>query len=224
VKDHRWLESQGVIMTILVTLVILIGGLVEIVPLFFVRASVPVIEGVKPYTPLELEGRDLYIREGCYLCHSQMIRPFRDETERYGPYSKAGEFIYDHPFQFGSKRNGPDLQRVGGKYPDSWHYVHLFDPRQTSPGSIMPRYFWLHENNLDTTYTQRKLHTMQMMGVPYTDLDVQNANQALHDQAEEIVARLKAGGVPDADSKKEIVAVIAYLQKLGSDIHWRENP
>ena len=132
-KDHRWLESQGVIMSILVTLVILIGGLVEIVPLFFIRATVPAIEGVKPYTPLELEGRDIYIREGCYLCHSQMVRPFRDETERYGPYSKAGEFIYDHPFQFGSKRNGPDLQRVGGKYPDSWHYMHMFTRTSSTP-------------------------------------------------------------------------------------------
>ncbi|CAN0247628.1 unnamed protein product, partial [Phaeothamnion confervicola] len=157
VKTLRNLEeSHGLLMTVLVILVVLIGGIVEIVPLYFVRSSVPPIEGVVPYTPLELEGRDIYIREGCYLCHSQMVRPFRDETERYGPYSKAGEFVYDRPFQFGSKRNGPDLHRVGGKYPDSWHYMHMRNPRDTSPGSIMPNYPWLHEHTLDTTYTEKK--------------------------------------------------------------------
>ena len=150
VRGHRWLEAKPVTFTVLALVAVLIGGLVEIVPMFLVKQNVPTIASVKPYTPLEVLGRDIYIREGCLGCHSQMIRPFRSETERYGEYSKAGEFVYDHPFLWGSKRTGPDLHRVGGKYPDAWHYNHMDDPRSTSPGSIMPRYPWLLTQKLDT--------------------------------------------------------------------------
>jgi cytochrome c oxidase cbb3-type subunit I/II len=221
-KDHRWLEGQGTLMSVLVTILILIGGLVEIVPLYYVRSSVPPIDGVKPYTPLELEGRDLYLREGCYNCHSQMVRPFRDETERYGPYSKAGEFVYDHPFQFGSKRTGPDLQRLGGKYPDSWHYYHMRNPREIVPGSVMPNYPWLHKTRLDTSLTKKKMQVLRKLGVPYSPEEIAAAPEALKAQSEEILGRLKAEQVQDAQADLEIVALIAYLQKLGSDIKWRE--
>lgn len=222
-KDHRWLEGQGVLMSILVTVAILIGGIVEIVPLYLVRSSIEPIEGVKPYTALELEGRDLYIKEGCYNCHSQMVRPFRDETERYGPYSKAGEFVYDHPFQFGSKRTGPDLHRVGGKYPDSWHYYHMANPRQLVSGSVMPGYPWMLKNKLDTSLTKKKMKVLQQLGTPYSQEEIDGAKEALQKQAEEIVGRLRAEKVEDAQSDTEIVALIAYLQKLGSDIRWREK-
>jgi len=221
-KDHRWLESQGTLMSVLVTIVILIGGLVEIVPLYYVRSSVPPIEGVKPYRPLELEGRDLYIKEGCYNCHSQMVRPFRDETERYGPYSKAGEFVYDHPFQFGSKRTGPDLHRVGGKYPDSWHYYHMRNPREIVPGSVMPNYPWLLTNKLDTSLTQKKMKVLAKLGVPYTPEQIEGAKTDLEAQASEIAGRLQNEKVEGAQADREIIALIAFLQKLGSDIKWRE--
>lgn len=221
-KDHRWLESQGVLMSILVTVLVLVGGLVEIVPLYYVRTSVPPIEGVKPYTPLELEGRDIYVREGCYNCHSQMVRPFRDETERYGPYSKAGEFVYDHPFQFGSKRTGPDLHRLGGKYPDSWHYYHMRNPREIVPGSVMPIYSWLHTQALDTSLTKRKMEVLRKLGVPYSQEEIDGAKAAIDKQAQEIAARLTEQKVENVQSDREIVALIAYLQRLGGDIHWRE--
>lgn len=221
-KDHRWLESRGTLMTLLVTVTVLIGGLVEILPLYFVRSSVPPIQGVTPYTPLELEGRDLYVREGCYNCHSQMVRPFRDETERYGPYSKAGEFVYDHPFQFGSKRTGPDLHRVGGKYPDSWHFYHMRNPRDIVPGSIMPNYPWLHQSKLDTTLTQRKMEVQAKLGVPYSADDVAAAPERLRQQAEQIAGRLRDEKVAEVASDREIIALIAYLQRLGGDIKWRE--
>ena len=194
-----------------------IGGLVEIVPTLVVKSNVPVISAVKPYTPLELEGRDLYLREGCYVCHSQMIRPFRAETERYGEYSKAGEFIYDHPFQFGSRRIGPDLHRVGGKYPDIWHYRHMANPRATSPESLMPGYPWLLTDKLHTGNTNAKLKAMRTLGVPYTPEEVDNARNNLRAQAEEIAQGLTGSGVQDA-ADKEIVALIAYLQRLGTDI------
>lgn len=222
-KDHRWLEGQGVLMSILVTIAILIGGIVEIVPLYLVRSSIEPIQGVKPYSALELEGRDLYIKEGCYNCHSQMVRPFRDETERYGPYSKAGEFVYDHPFQFGSKRTGPDLHRVGGKYPDSWHYYHMANPRQLVSGSVMPSYPWLLKNRLDTSLTKKKMKVLKQLGTPYSQEEIDGAKDALQKQAEEIVGRLRAEKVEDAQADTEIVALIAYLQKLGNDIRWREK-
>ncbi|MEP7317986.1 MAG: cytochrome-c oxidase, cbb3-type subunit I, partial [Panacibacter sp.] len=163
---HRWIERKPVQMLVFSLIAVAIGGLLELVPTFLIKSNVPTIASVKPYTPLELQGRDIYVREGCYTCHSQMIRPFRDEVARYGEYSKAGEFVYDHPFQWGSKRTGPDLARIGGKYPDSWHYNHMFDPRIMSPGSIMPAYPWLMDNKLDTSSTPAKIRAMQTLGVP----------------------------------------------------------
>jgi cytochrome c oxidase cbb3-type subunit I/II len=194
-----------------------IGGLVELIPTFLVKSNVPTIASVKPYTPLELEGRDLYIREGCYVCHSQMIRPFRDEVARYGEYSKAGEFVYDHPFQWGSKRTGPDLARIGGKYPDSWHYNHMLKPELTSPGSIMPSYKWMLDNDLDTSLTAAKIRAMQTLGVPYEEGYDQIATADLMKQAQTIADGLKKDKIKTA-ANKEIIAIIAYLQRMGKDI------
>jgi cytochrome c oxidase cbb3-type subunit I/II len=214
---HRLLERRPVQMMVLSLVVILIGGIVEMVPTFLVRSNIPTIESVKPYTALELHGRDIYIKEGCNNCHSQMIRPFRSETERYGEYSKAGEFVYDHPHLWGSKRTGPDIHRVGGKYPDSWHYNHMLDPESMSPGSIMPPYPWLFEKNLDTTSTAGKITAMRTLGVPYPEGYEAQANEDLKKQADEITTRLKESGIK-AKSEKEIIALIAYLQRLGTDI------
>ena len=214
---HRWIERRPVQMLLIATLVILIGGMVEIIPMFTVKMNIPTISSVKPYTPLELQGRDLYVREGCYVCHSQMIRPFRSETERYGEYAKAGEFVYDHPFQWGSKRTGPDLLREGGKYPNSWHYDHLLDPTTMSPNSIMPSYEFLINKDLDITSTPAKIRAMQKLGVPYADGYDQVANNDLVKQAGEISADLQKSGIKVAPNK-EIVAMIAYLQRLGTDI------
>ncbi len=214
---HRWIEGRALQFTIWATVAILIGGAVEMIPMYLVKSNIPTISSVKPYTPLELEGRDLYIREGCNNCHSQMIRPFRSETVRYGEYSKAGEFVYDHPFLWGSKRTGPDLHRVGGKYPDAWHYNHMKDPRLMSPGSIMPRYPWLLENTLDTGDIAAKINAMTTLGVPYPPGYADKALADLHKQADAIAANLKNQGVT-VSSDKEIVALIAYLQRLGTDI------
>lgn len=214
---HRWIERRPMQMLVLSLILILIGGMAEIIPTFLVKSNVPTIASVKPYTPLELQGRDIYIREGCYTCHSQMIRPFRFETERYGEYSKPGEFVYDHPFQWGSKRTGPDLQREGGKYPNSWHYNHMEDPRTMSPGSIMPPYAHMMENNLDTSSTAAKIRAMQTLGVPYPAGYDAMANADLMKQADGISADLAKDGIK-VMSNKEIVAVIAYLQRLGTDI------
>jgi cytochrome c oxidase cbb3-type subunit I/II len=197
--------------------VIMIGGLVEIIPTFLVSSNVPMISTVTPYTPLELHGRDIYIKEGCYVCHSQMIRPFRSETERYGEYSKAGEFIYDRPFQWGSKRTGPDLHRVGGKYPHSWHYNHMIDPTSMSPGSIMPSYAWLAEKDVDQSSTPAKIRVLQMLNTPYPVGYDKIANKDLMIQAEQITADLKTQGV-EIEPQKELIALIAYLQRLGTDI------
>ncbi|MCM2301371.1 MAG: cytochrome-c oxidase, cbb3-type subunit I, partial [Flavobacteriaceae bacterium] len=172
---HSWLERKTVLFTILTTIAVAIGGLVEIVPLFLVKSNIPTIEKVKPYTPLQLEGRDIYIREGCNNCHSQMIRPFRSEVERYGDYSKAGEFIYDYPFLWGSRRTGPDIHRLGKKYNDNWHFNHMMDPRSTSPGSIMPSYSWLVENDMDYDLIQTKMTHLRKLGVPYTDDQIEKA-------------------------------------------------
>ena len=215
--SHRWLESKPLLFTVLSLVAVLIGGLVELVPLFLIKENVPTISSVKPYTPLEVLGRDLYIREGCVGCHSQMIRPFRSETERYGEYSKAGEFVYDHPFLWGSKRTGPDLHRVGGKYPDAWHYNHLDDPRSTSPGSIMPRYSWLLTQKLDTSSLGSRIGALRKVGVPYPAGFEQIAQKDLEAQAAKIVTNLKVGSVKTTPDK-EIVALIAYLQRLGTDI------
>jgi cytochrome c oxidase cbb3-type subunit I/II len=214
---HRWIERRPIQMLLIATVVILIGGLVEMIPTFMISSNIPTITVVKPYTPLELQGRDLYIRDGCYTCHSQMIRPFRHETERYGEYAKAGEFIYDHPFQWGSKRTGPDLLREGGKYPNLWHYHHMIDPTTMSPGSIMPAYDYLADNDLDTSSTGPKIRAMISLGVPYPKGYDQIANQDLMKQANEISADLKKNGAGIA-SNKELVAMIAYLQRLGTDI------
>ena len=213
----RIFERKPVVLTIGAFIVVAIGGIIEIIPTFMIESNVPTIESVKPYTPLELQGRDIYVREGCYVCHSQMVRPFRDEIERYGEYSKAGEFVYDHPFQWGSKRTGPDLHRVGGKYPDSWHYNHMEDPTSMSPGSIMPAYPWLLENQLDTTTTGAKIRAMITLGVPYEKGYDQDANADLAKQAESITASLKQSGIKTKPDK-EIIALIAYLQRIGTDI------
>ncbi|MBL0066367.1 MAG: cytochrome-c oxidase, cbb3-type subunit I [Bacteroidetes bacterium] len=220
---HRWIERRPVQFMLFALVAILIGGIVEIVPMLTIKSNVPTIASVKPYTPLELQGRDIYIREGCYTCHSQLIRPFRSETERYGEYSKAGEFVYDHPFQWGSKRTGPDLAREGGKYPNSWHYNHMMDPTTMSPGSIMPAYEFIIEKDLDISSTAAKIRTMQKLGVPYPDGFDAEANNALAKQAGEIAADLEKNGIK-VDSRKEIVALIAYLQRLGTDIKVKDQP
>ncbi len=214
---HRWIERRPTQLMILSLVVILIGGIIEMVPTFLVKSNIPTIASVKPYTPLELQGRDLYVREGCYTCHSQMVRPFRSETERYGEYSKAGEFVYDHPFQWGSKRTGPDLHRVGNKYPDSWHYNHMLEPSSMSPGSIMPSYAWMLDNDLDTSTTAAKIRAMQTLGVPYPVGYDKIANRDLMHQADSVVKNLAEAGIKTV-SNKEIIAMIAYLQRLGTDI------
>jgi len=214
---HRWIERRPVQMLLFSTVAILIGGIVEFMPTFLVKSNIPTIASVKPYTPLELQGRDIYVREGCYTCHSQMIRPFRSETERYGEYSKAGEFVYDHPFQWGSKRTGPDLARIGGKYPNVWHYHHMLDPTTMSPGSIMPPYSFMAENDLDISSTPAKIRAMQTLGVPYPEGYDEKANADLIKQAKTIADDLKKNKVSIA-SEKELIAMIAYLQRLGIDI------
>ena len=214
---HRWIEERPIQMLVFSLILVAAGGIIEMVPTFLIKSNIPTIAAVKPYTPLELQGRDIYIREGCYLCHSQMVRPFRDEVARYGEYSKAGEFVYDHPFQWGSKRTGPDLARIGGKYPDSWHYNHMLEPQSMSPGSIMPSYPWLFENKIDTAITPAKIRAMQTLGVPYATGFDQTANTNLMAQANKIQAGLKVEKLEVA-SDAEIVALIAYLQRVGTDI------
>ncbi|MBS1736352.1 MAG: cytochrome-c oxidase, cbb3-type subunit I [Bacteroidetes bacterium] len=214
---HGWIEKRPVQMTILALIAVGIGGIVEMVPTFLVKSNVPTISSVKPYTPLELYGRNIYVREGCYTCHSQMIRPFRDEVARYGEYSKAGEFVYDHPFQWGSKRTGPDLARVGGKYPDSWHYNHMLDPTSMTSGSLMPRYPWLFTDRIDKTKTYDMIKAMQRLGVPYAKGYENMANDDLDKQATKIQADLKKDKI-EVKKSDEIVALIAYLQRLGTDI------
>jgi len=233
---HTWLERRPVKLTIFATIAILIGGMVQIIPSLIVDDYVPIISTVKPYTPLELEGRDLYIREGCVSCHSQMIRPFRSEVERYGDYSRSGEYVYDHPFLWGSKRTGPDLFRVGGKYSDNWHLNHFYDPQSTSSGSIMPSYKWLINSKLDKSQTEDKMEAMITLGVPYSLEEVERAQEWMLEQGAQIEENLYSD--PDfvktyeADKKyaaengedfvemrnREVVALIAYLQRLGTDL------
>ncbi|HNP54544.1 MAG TPA: cytochrome-c oxidase, cbb3-type subunit II, partial [Ferruginibacter sp.] len=222
---HRWIERKPVQMLILSLVVILIGGIVELVPTFLIKSNIPTIASVKPYTPLELQGRDIYVREGCYVCHSQMIRPFRSETERYGEYSKAGEFVYDHPFQWGSKRTGPDLAREGVgnlKKSDGWHFRHLREPSSMSEGSIMPPYAHLLEQDLDISTTAAKIKAMQTLGVPYEKGYDRTANDDLMKQAQGIADNLQADSIR-VSPKKEVIAVIAYLQRLGKDISNTQN-
>ena len=220
---HSALERRPVQFTLLALVAILIGGAAEMVPMWLIKSNVPTIETVNPYTPLELEGRDIYIREGCVSCHSQMIRPFRSETERYGEYSKAGEYVYDHPFLWGSRRTGPDLHREGlgnkNAKPHAWHYKHMYDPRITSPGSIMPRYPWLLEDELNTSDTEAKIVAMRKLGVPYPAGYEQIAVDDLTKQAEKIAQTLNAEEDIDTQANKEIIALIAYLQKLGTGIN-----
>lgn len=219
---HSALERKPVLFTVLSLVAILIGGIIEMVPTFLIKSNIPTIEAVKPYTPLELEGRDIYIREGCVSCHSQMIRPFRWETERYGEYSKAGEFVYDHPFLWGSKRTGPDLHRVGKKYPNSWHYYHMYDPTSTSQGSLMPRYPWLFENDYDLNSISGKISAMRTLGVPYEEGYEDKAVEDMRKQAEEIVSKLRIENI-ETDPNLEIIALISYLQRLGTDIRFQES-
>ena len=228
---HRVIERKPVTMLILSLVLVAIGGIIEFLPTFLIKSNIPTIASVKPYTPLELQGRDIYIREGCYTCHSQMVRPFRDEVARYAPnpgdggYSKAGEFVYDHPFQWGSKRTGPDLAREGGKYPDSWHYNHMYDPRSMSPGSLMPQYVWLLDNKLDTASTPAKIRAMRKLGVPYAKGYDKVANRDLMHQADSIAANLKKDKI-ETPANAEIIALIAYLQRLGRDIkaEYKQQP
>ena len=214
---HRKLEGLPLAFSIYTAVAVIIASLFEFVPAFLVKNMVPTIATVKPYTPLELEGRDIYIKEGCYTCHSQMVRPFRSETVRYGEYSRAGEFIYDRPFQWGSKRTGPDLHRVGGKYPDLWHVRHMQDPRSIAPDSIMPAYSHMLENDLDLSTTSRKLSALKWLGTPYTLEEIENAPALAQQQAEQIATGLKAAGETRDLGNKEIIAMVAYLQRLGTD-------
>ena len=193
---HARIETNNFLMIVLITLVVAVGGLVEIVPLFFQKSTTQPIEGLKPYSPLQLAGRDVYVSEGCYNCHSQMIRPFQAETLRYGPYSVAGEFVYDRPFQWGSKRTGPDLHRVGGRYSDEWHRIHLMNPRDLVPESNMPAYPWLAKKVVDETQLPKRMEVLRVMGAPYTDEEI-------------------AGSMEAVKGKTEMEAVIAYLQVLG---------
>ena len=225
---HRWLERRPVQFILFALVAVIIGGLIEIVPLYLVKTNIPTIASVKPYTPLELQGRDIYVREGCYTCHSQQVRPFRSETERYGEYAKAGEYVYDHPFQWGSKRNGPDLSREGvvsGRQykPNSWHYNHMLNPQRLNEQSIMPVYKWLIADDLDISTTAKKIRVMQFLGVPYPEGYDKIANDDLLKQAQGIADDLKSQGIQVAPTK-EIIAMIAYLQRLGKDVHAAGTP
>jgi cytochrome c oxidase cbb3-type subunit 2 len=224
-ERHALIERSGPLLLVLILITVSIGGLVEIVPLFTIESTIEKVEGVRPYSPLELAGRDIYVREGCYNCHSQMIRPFRDEVERYGHYSLAAESMYDHPFQWGSKRTGPDLARVGGKYSNEWQVAHLIDPRAVVPESIMPPYAFLEEHNLEFDNAADHLRTNRTVGVPYTDEMIDQAKADLHAQAdpnadhETLLARYPKAAVGDFDGDPtrltEMDALIAYLQILG---------
>lgn len=200
--SHEVVEKNIGLMAVLIVVVISFGGLAEIVPLFFLQETTEPVEGLKPYSSLRVEGRDIYIREGCYLCHSQMIRPFRAETERYGHYSVAGEYVYDHPFQWGSKRTGPDLHRVGGRYSDDWHRAHLMNPRDVVPESNMPSFPWLAETMIDADGTAGKMEALRIVGLPYSDEEIANAKS-------------------DVEGKTEMDALIAYLQELGTALKTR---
>ncbi len=216
---HSVIERKPIFFLILSLIVVGIGGIAELIPTFLIKSNIPTISAVKPYTPLELQGRDIYIREGCYNCHSQMIRPFRHEVKRYGEYSKAGEFVYDHPFQWGSKRTGPDLARIGGKYNHSWHFEHFLSPSDVVEKSIMPSYPWLYENPIDENSTKSKIHAMRKLGVPYQDNYEAIANTDLKKQAETITNQImKEKPELKIASDREVIALIAYIQRLGTDI------
>jgi cytochrome c oxidase cbb3-type subunit II len=224
---HETIEKSVPLMAVLTLVVVLIGGIVEIVPLFFIESTIEKVEGMRPFTPLELRGQDLYKREGCYNCHSQMIRPFRDEQERYGHYSLAAESMYDHPFQWGSKRTGPDLARLGGKYSSLWHQAHMKNPRDVVPESVMPAYPWLAENDLGYGEIAKRMEVLRLVGVPYTDAQIANAEsdlkaQAIPDSDTDALTERYGEKVPlddfDGESERitELDAIVAYLQVLGT--------
>lgn len=228
---HEKTEKNSILLLVCVLIVVAIGGLVEIVPLFYLENTIEKVEGMRPYSPLELAGRNIYVREGCYLCHSQMIRPFRDEVERYGHYSLAAESMYDHPFQWGSKRTGPDLARVGGKYSNEWHTAHLMDPRAVVPESVMPSYAFLGEKVLDFHALPKHLKTLRALGVPYTDEMIENVNADIKAQAvpeadtDGLEARYPKAVAGDFDGNPseitEMDALIAYLQMLGTLVDFK---
>jgi cytochrome c oxidase cbb3-type subunit 2 len=231
-QKHAILEKNSIILVIGILIVIAIGGLVEIVPLFYLKNTIEKVDGVRPYTPLELAGRNIYVREGCYLCHSQMIRPLRDEVERYGHYSLAAESMYDRPFQWGSKRTGPDLARVGGKYSDTWHQDHLRNPRSVVPGSVMPDYSWLAQTDLDYSHIAQDLRVQALLGVPYTPDMIAHATgdvviQATADSpdAADLAKRYPKALSRDYDSNPKRIteadALIAYLQMLGTQVDFK---
>lgn len=231
-KNHSKLERHSLLLVLGILLVVSVGGLVEISPLFYLESTIEKVKGVRPYTPLEQAGRDIYVREGCYVCHSQMIRPLRDEVERYGPYSLAAESMYDHPFQWGSKRTGPDLARVGGKYSDAWHVQHLTDPRSVVPESVMPPYAFLSEKDLKVDDIEARLRTLTRVGVPYTETALKNARADLEAQVDPTasgasLARYYGDKVNrrdfdgDPDRLTEMDALVAYLQMLGTLVDFR---
>ncbi|MBS0534722.1 MAG: cytochrome-c oxidase, cbb3-type subunit II [Proteobacteria bacterium] len=231
-QKHAILEKNSIVLVIGILLVIAIGGLVEIVPLFYLKNTIEKVDGIRPYTPLELAGRNIYVREGCYLCHSQMIRPLRDEVERYGHYSLAAESMYDHPFQWGSKRTGPDLARVGGKYSDAWHRDHLRDPRSVVPGSVMPDYGFLAKTDLDYKHIAQDMKVQALLGTPYTPEMIEDAMkdvaiQASNDNpdAAELTKRYPKAVARDFDGNPgrvtEADALIAYLQMLGTEVDFK---
>ena len=217
---HKRIETNAVLLLVLTLVAVAIGGLVLLIPPHLLAGTIDPVVGLKPYSALEVEGRDVYIREGCNTCHSQQVRPFKTETDRYGRYSLSGEGIYDRPFLWGSRRTGPDLARVGGKYPDSWHWLHLIDPRQIEPRSNMPAFAFLTETELDLSHTQRKLEVLRMLGHPYSDAEVAGAEAAARAQAATVAAQLASGGttLTPVQAKSEAIAVIAYLQTLGQAV------
>jgi cytochrome c oxidase cbb3-type subunit II len=224
---HEVLEKNSILLLIATLIVVSIGGIVELVPLFFMESTIEKVKGMRPYSPLELAGRNIYIREGCYTCHSQMIRPFRDEVERYGHYSLAAESMYDHPFQWGSKRTGPDLARVGGKYSDDWHVAHMINPQSIVPESVMPQYPFLAKNKLDYVGIGDHLSALRTLGTPYDDAMIKNAEADVvaqasgdEDEAEGVMSRYAKIHVSDPDGNPKVIseldALIAYLQMLGT--------
>jgi len=223
---HRPLEAKELTLSVLAFVTVIIGGLVLLIPPYFLQGTIEPVKGLVPYSALELEGRDLYIREGCNTCHSQQVRPLQTETARYGHYSVAGEGIYDRPFLWGSRRTGPDLARVGGKYPDSWHWIHLRDPREIEPRSNMPAFAFLMERPLDTSLTRRKLEVLRSLGTPYDDAQIATAAADAERDAAAIAARLRQDGVAldDVAARSEAIALIAYLQRLGRGLEFAPPP
>jgi cytochrome c oxidase cbb3-type subunit I/II len=224
-ERHRQVEERWFSFTVLTLIAIAVGGLVLVLPPFFLQGVVEPVPGQRPYTALEQEGRDIYVREGCYVCHSQMVRPLATETARYGPYSLAGESVYDRPFQFGSRRTGPDLARVGGKYPDSWHWLHFVNPQSIEPRSNMPDFVFLTESALDLSLTQRKLGALRTLGTPYSEAEVENAVADAREQMGAVAGSLRKDGIEldEAQAESEAIALIAYLQSLGHAVRAAEG-